>query len=79
MSREFKEYLLNRGVATSRTTPYHSIGNGQCERYNGIIWNSIKLHLESSGLSEKNWESVLTEALHSIRSLLCTATNETPP
>ena len=24
------------------------------------------------------WESVLSESLHSIRSLLCTATNQTP-
>ena len=32
MSREFKTYLHSRGVATSRTTPYNSTGNLQCER-----------------------------------------------
>lgn len=78
MSQDLKDYLLQKGVATSRTTPYHSIGNGQCERYNGIIWNAIRMKLASFNLPDKLWEMVLTDALHSIRSLLCTAINTTP-
>ncbi|XP_068235485.1 uncharacterized protein [Palaemon carinicauda] len=70
--------LPRKGVATSRTTPYHPMGNGQVERYNGIIWKSICLVLESRGLKTQHWEIVLPEVLHSVRSLLCTATNETP-
>lgn len=65
-------------MATSRTTPYNPKGNAQCERFNGIIWKAIKLSLRSRGLSDHMWTSVLGDALHSIRSLLCTATNETP-
>ena len=78
LSRELKEYLTQRGIATSRTTPYHPIGNGQAERYNGIIWKAVRLALESTNLPVSSWELVLPDALHSIRSLLSTATNTTP-
>ena len=78
LSRELKEHLSQRGVATSKTTPYHPIGNGQVERYNGIIWKSIRLALKSANLPDSQWELVLPDALHSIRSLLCTSTNATP-
>ncbi|XP_045457834.1 uncharacterized protein LOC123668084 [Melitaea cinxia] len=36
------------------------------------------LSLRSKGLSVENWEVVLKDALHCVRSLLCTATNATP-
>ncbi|XP_064109531.1 uncharacterized protein LOC135217506 [Macrobrachium nipponense] len=78
MSQELKMYLSQKGVATSKTTPYHPMGNGQVERYNGIIWKSILLILETRNLKTQHWEIVLPEVLHSVRSLLCTATNETP-
>ena len=78
MSSELKEFLTSRGVAVSRTTPYNPQGNGQCERYNGIIWKSITLALNSRKLPVTQWETVLIDALHSIRMLLCTATNCTP-
>ena len=78
MSKELREYLTSLGIATSRTTPYNPQGNGQCERYNGIVWKHIRLALTSRNLPEAQWETVLPEVLHSIRSLLCTATNATP-
>lgn len=78
MSQELKTYLSQKGIATSRTTPYNPRGNGQCERYNAIIWKSIQLNLKSHKLPEDHWELALVEALHSIRSLLSTSTNTTP-
>ncbi|XP_046862179.1 uncharacterized protein LOC124455579 [Xenia sp. Carnegie-2017] len=78
MSQELKEYLSQRGIATSRTTPYHPMGNGQVERYNGIVWKAIRLSLKSASLPDSKWEMVLPDALHSARSLLSTATNSTP-
>ncbi|XP_055891822.1 uncharacterized protein LOC129927331 [Biomphalaria glabrata] len=78
MSREVQEFLHERGVATSRTTPYNPRGNSQVERLNGSLWKAITLALKTQGLPVSKWEQVLNQALHSLRSLLCTATNETP-
>lgn len=78
MSNEVKTFLHERGVATSRTTPYNPQGNGQVERLNGTLWKAITLALKSRRLDVNRWEEVLMDALHSIRSLLCTETNATP-
>ena len=78
ISGELRTFLHSKGVATSNTTPYHPQGNGQVERYNGVIWNAILLALKSKGLPVSCWEDVLLDVLHSVRSLLCTATNCTP-
>ena len=78
MSRKFKDFLCRKGIASSHSTPYHPQGNSQCERYNGIIWGAIKCALKSRALEINKWESVVPNVLESIRSLLCTATGETP-
>ena len=78
MSKEVKDFLLQKNVATSRTTPYNPEGNGQIESLNGTLWKSVTLALQSLGLPQSCWQDVLPDALHSIRSLLCTSTNATP-
>ncbi|XP_035230305.1 uncharacterized protein LOC118202265 [Stegodyphus dumicola] len=78
MSRELKCFLTSLGIATSRATAYNPQGNGQVERYNGIIWKTIHLALKSKNMAIELWEGVLHAVLHSIRSLLYTATNATP-
>ena len=52
--------------------------NGQCEKYNDVIWKGVQLSLKSRGLSISQWEKVLPQVLHSVRSLFCTTTNSTP-
>lgn len=78
MSSEVKNYLHGKGIVTSRTTPYHPQGNGQTERFNGTIWKAITLALKSRNLPVSHWETVLPDVLHSIRTLISTATNVTP-
>ena len=78
MSLELSSYLQRRGIACSHTAVYNAPGNGRSERYNGVIWSAVKLALKSRGLDIRQWQLVLADALHSIRSLLCTATNATP-
>ena len=77
-SEELKRWLFEKGIPSSRTTPYNPQGNGQVECYNGIIWKSVLLALKSRNLPITEWERVLPDALHSTRSLLCTATHATP-
>ncbi|KRZ72458.1 Pro-Pol polyprotein [Trichinella papuae] len=78
MSNDLKTYLHSLGVVTSRTTAHNPQGNGQAERYNGIIWKAITLALRSHNLRIEQWEEVMGLALHSLRTLLSTATNATP-
>ena len=78
MSIDLVRYLNDRGVATSNTSIYNPRGNGQCERYNAIIWSAVKSALKSQGLPIARWQQVLPDALHATRSLLCTSTNVTP-
>ena len=57
MSKELADYLSSKGIATSRTTPYNPQSNGQTERYNGIIWNAVKLSLRSKVCTYRNGTS----------------------
>ena len=74
----FKELHRLSGTKMSTTTPYHPMGNSQVERYNGIVWNTVKSFTTNNKIDIKHWESVLPQALHAVRSLLCTSTNQTP-
>ena len=78
ISDELHNYLLSYNVATVRSTPYNPRGDGQVQRYNGIIWKTVNLALSSRNLNDKQWELVLPDALHSVGTLLCTSTNATP-
>jgi len=80
MSHELTSYLHICGIACSKISIYSALGGGQCERYNGVIWSVVKLALKSHNLDVSQWEGCChwPDALHSIRSLLCNAANETP-
>ena len=78
MSKELRDYLVQKGVMISKTMPYHPTGNTQVEWFNGTIWKMIQLSVGARNLTEKYLELVLPEVLQSDRSLLCTSTNTTP-
>ena len=78
ISQELLSYSQKCGVACSKTSVYNAPGNGQCECYNDSIWSAIKSALKSRCLDVCHFQPVLPDALHSVRSLLCTTTNETP-
>ena len=40
ISKELKLFLLDRGIATSRSSRYNPPGNGQVEKYNGVVWKA---------------------------------------
>ena len=66
-AKVFKDFLHFRGIATSRTTPYHPTGNSQNERWNQTIWKTIKLMLHSRRFPKEALENILQDALHSTR------------
>ena len=78
ISAEIKNFLVARGIASSHSSPYHPKGNGQCERFVGIIWKSIMLGLHTHNLPVSAWDRVVDGALHSLRSLVNTTMGETP-
>ena len=78
LSDETYNYLHSKGIATSRTSRYNPRGNGQVEKLNGTLWKGVQVTLHSRNMKDSEWESVLPDVLHSIRSLLCTSTNTTP-
>ncbi len=78
VSQELQDFLGGKGIAMSHTTAYNPACNGQVEKYNGTVWKAVTMACKSKNLPIKYWQEVLPDVLHSIRSLLCTATNETP-
>ena len=42
------------------------------------MWQTIKLGLKTHKLPLQHWQKLSSDALHSVRNLLCTATNQTP-
>ncbi|KRY12872.1 hypothetical protein T12_2514 [Trichinella patagoniensis] len=56
MSNNLKTYLHSLGVVTSRTTTHNPQGNGEAERYNGIMWKAVTLALNSHNLRIEQWE-----------------------
>ncbi|KRX64713.1 hypothetical protein T06_6567 [Trichinella sp. T6] len=56
MSNNLKTYLHSLGVVTSRTTTRNPQGNGEAERYNGIMWKAVTLALNSHNLQIEQWE-----------------------
>ena len=78
LSEETQNYLLSKNIATTKTSRYNPRCNGQVEKLNGTLWKAIQVTLHARELKLSDWEAVLPDALHSIRSLLCTATNTTP-
>jgi transposase InsO family protein len=78
ISKELHAHLLRQRIGHSFSSVYNPRGNGQIERMNGTIWKGVQLCLASDGLEPKHWEKTLRSVLHSIRTLVCTATNQTP-
>ena len=78
VSKELQDALFKLGIPCSNSSVYNPRGNGQVERFNATIWKSILLALQTRKLQDNQWELVIPAVLHSLRSLVCVATNETP-
>ena len=73
MSRELREVSDNKQC---RHKLDHKLQPRR--KCNGVVWRAITISLNSKNLPLQNWQDVLPDVLHSVWSLLCTASNETP-
>ena len=55
------------GISRSRTTPYHPMGNGQCERFNQTLFGMLRTMTESQTSNWKNHVNKMTFAYNSTR------------
>ena len=78
LAEETKRFLLEKDIATSKRSRCHLEGNGQVEKLNGTLWKAIQISVRFCNMKLSYWEDVLPNALHSIRSLLCTTMNVMP-
>ena len=77
---EFNNKLFARlhelsGIAKSRTTPYHPMGDGQCERMNRTLINMLKCLNEAE---KKNWKDHVAKLAFAYNSTVNKATSFSP-
>ena len=78
--KEFNNKLWKRlqelsGIKPSQTTPYHPMGNGQCERMNRTIINMLKTLNKNQ---KDNWKENIKHLLFAYNSTIHKSTGFTP-
>ena len=58
LSREFVPFMHKLRIPTSKTSVYHPTSNGQCEKYNDVIWSGVKLALKEQNFPITKWVCV---------------------
>ena len=74
-SRLMKELCTIAGIAKSRTTPYHPMGNSLCERFNQTLFNMLG-SLDPSKKSD--WKSYIGPIVHSYNCMRQDSTKQSP-
>jgi len=74
-SNILKELCLLTGIQKSRTTPYHPMGNGQCERFNRTLLSMLGT-LEQD--EKTNWKSFLGPLVHAYNCTRHETTGQAP-
>ena len=75
MSHLIKELCTLTGTKKSRTTPYHSMGNGMTERFNRTLIEMLRT-LEPE--KKKNWKAHVRPLVHAYYCTRHNSTNQSP-
>ena len=80
-SREFLDFLHKFGTSVSRTSVYNPRGNGQTERYNGIVWSVVTAALKSQDSADSCKETVeqTNDRPHASEGLHCSTRHRRAP
>lgn len=63
------------GIAKSRTTPYHSMGNGQCEKFNKTL---IDMLGTLNGKYKSDWKNHISPLVHAYNCIRNVSTGQSP-
>ena len=74
-SQTIKELCKLAGIQKSRTTPYHPIGNGMCERMNQSLLNMLGC---LSDEQKANWKKYVPTVVHAYNSTRHESTGFSP-
>jgi len=69
VSKEFQEYLKNKGILSQRSCPYTPQQNGVAERKNRHLLDVVRTLLIDSSVSTRFWVEALSTAVHLINRL----------
>jgi transposase InsO family protein len=74
-SQIIKELCQLAGIAKSRTTPYHPMGNGQCERFNQTLISMLGTLQDDQ---KSDWKSYVPSLVHAYNVTPHTSTGYSP-
>ncbi|MES9879749.1 MAG: DDE-type integrase/transposase/recombinase, partial [Sedimenticola sp.] len=74
-SKLMKEVCEVTSIARSRTTPYHAMGNGMCERFNRTL---IGMLGSLQGKDKADWTAHITPLVHAYNSTRHDTTGQSP-
>ena len=75
MSKTIKELCKLAGIKQSRTTPYHAMGNGRCERMNSTLLNMLGCLTDEQ---KANWKKYVPTVVHAYNCTKHESTKQSP-
>ena len=76
ISKDMKNFLIDKGIVLDTTVPYTPQQNGKSERMNLTLGNMIRSMLSNAQMAKEHWKFALLVATYTLNRCLSTATGE---